>query len=181
MPPHRNAAQATPETDAGGSAAIYRALDQICGGLFVLTAAYEDRQAGGLVQRVQRCCDRPPMVSVPIPKGHPIMPLISESHRFGLAQLGDDDRTTRRRFASDSYGGDGRFLGIPLVSSQNQKSSLPIPRTSVGYLECELGFHVDVEGDHDLFIGRVIAGEAFGGDAAVTSGADHPADEVHTG
>ena len=170
MPTRRSSANASAPIEGPALKSILRALSRIPGGLFVLTAAHEERQAGCLAHWVQRCSQSPPMVSVPVPKGHPIMPLISESHRFALAQIGQDDRTTRRRFAGDSHGGDGRFLGVTLVPASDPRSGLPIPRTSVGYLECDLAFHVDIEGDHDLFIGRIIAGDAFGGEAVTVSG-----------
>ena len=36
--------------------------------------------------------------------------------------------------------------------------SLPIFAQAMSYLECTVACHIDVEGDHDLFVGRVKAG-----------------------
>lgn len=133
--------------------AVGSALGAIPSGLFILTAAHEDRRLGLLVAWVQQACFEPPMVSVAIQKGMPIMPLVSESRHFALCQLGSDDRTLTRKFANASDPGDDPFLGVNLVKPVLAK--LPILANARSYMECELNCHMDVEGDHDLFVGTV--------------------------
>jgi len=133
--------------------AVGAALGAIPSGLFVLTAAHEDRRLGTLVSWVQQACFEPPMVCVAIAKGTPIMPIVSESRFFGLCQLGSDDRTLTRKFANATDPGDDPFLGVQLVKPVLHK--LPILASARVYLECELSCHMDVEGDHDLFVGTV--------------------------
>ncbi|MEO1236022.1 MAG: flavin reductase family protein [Planctomycetota bacterium] len=134
------------------------ALGRVPSGRFVLTAHHEDRRGGMLVDWVQRVCQAPPMLSVAVEKGKPIMPLISESRRFALCQLGEDDRVMRRKFARDSEPGDDPFLGYDLVPSK--LGGVPIIKDALAYFECELACHMDVEGDHDLFVGVVHAAGA---------------------
>lgn len=137
--------------------AIGRALGRIPQGLFVLTAAYEEKRSGMLASWVQQVCFEPPMVCVAVAKGRSIMPLVSESRRFGLCQLQSGDRVMQRKFAGHFDPADDVFLGYDLV--EGKMPDLPILRQSLAYLECELACHMDVEGDHDLFIGKVINGE----------------------
>lgn len=134
-------------------AAIGKALGRIPGGLFILTAEHEDRRAGMLVSWVQQACFEPPMVTVAVAKGKPIMPLISESRKFALCQLGQSDRLMQRKFATDSEPGDDPFLGFDLRPSL--LGGVPIIAQAMAFLECELACHMDVEGDHDLFVGHV--------------------------
>lgn len=140
--------------DPGLKQAVGSALGAIPSGLFVLTAAHEDRRLGSLVGWVQQACFEPPMVSIAIRKGTPIMPLISESRQFGLCQLADADRMLLRKFAQQTDPGEDPFLGMPLVKPILNK--VPILAGCRAYVECELNCHMDVEGDHDIFVGRIV-------------------------
>jgi flavin reductase (DIM6/NTAB) family NADH-FMN oxidoreductase RutF len=143
-----------PEPEA--LATIGEALGRIPTGLFILTAEHEDRRMGMLASFVQQCCFEPPMITVAVAKGRAIMPLISESRQFGLCQLGDDDRVILRKFSSSLGLGEDPFLGFEMIAGRTP--NLPLLASSIAYLECELTCHLDVEGDHDLFVGAVRAG-----------------------
>lgn len=145
--------QQYPPMDDAQRAAMSSALGAIPSGLFVLTAAHEDRRLGMLVGWVQQVCFEPAMVSISIEKGTPIMPLISESRQFALCQLGKDDGRHVRKFGGQTDLGDDPFLGQPLIKPVLPK--LPIIASSKSYLECELVCHMDVEGDHDVFVGTI--------------------------
>ena len=140
---------------------IGAALGAIPSGLFVLAAQHEEQRCGMLVSWVQQVCFEPPMLVVAIAKGRSIMPLISESRQFSLCQLADDDKMMSRKFASGCDLDDDPFLGFDLI--QGQLNNLPILSQCLSYLECELSCHMDVEGDHDLFIGRVCGGARHAG------------------
>lgn len=151
MAQNNQAAAVSPETNAQ----ILAALEGVPSGVFVLTAEHEERRAGMTVHWVQRVCETPPMISVAVAKGKPIMPLISESRRFGLCQLGEEDRVLKRKFAKDSEPGDDPFLGFELRKSV--LGGVPLVKDALGYYECELSCHMDVEGDYDLFVGLLHA------------------------
>lgn len=151
MAQNNNVPSTTPEINA----AIAAALGVVPTGAFVLTAQHEDRRAGMLVQWVQRVCESPPMISVAVAKGKAIMPLLSESRKFALCQLGENDRLLKRKFAQDSEPGDDPFLGFELRKSK--LGNVPIMKDALAYFECELSCHMDVEGDHDLFVGLIHA------------------------
>jgi flavin reductase (DIM6/NTAB) family NADH-FMN oxidoreductase RutF len=132
------------------------ALGRVPSGLFVLTSQHEDRRLGMLTAWVQQVCFEPPMVTVAIAKGRAIMPLISESRQFALCQLGTDDRVIMRKFAAQLDPNDDPFLGYDLMPST--LPNLPVLNNCIAHLECALTCHMDVEGDHDLFVGTVLAG-----------------------
>lgn len=140
--------------DAAVRKAASAALGAIPSGLYILTAAHEDRRLGSLVGWVQQVCFEPAMVSIAIRKGTPIMPLISESRQFGLCQLAEDDRMLLRKFTHQSDPGEDPFLGMQLHKPVLTK--LPILASARAFFECELNCHMDVEGDHDLFVGRIV-------------------------
>jgi flavin reductase (DIM6/NTAB) family NADH-FMN oxidoreductase RutF len=136
---------------------ISKALAQVPSGLFILTARSEDKSSGILVSWVQQTCFEPPMVSVAIAKGRPIMPLISQTRQFGLCQLAESDKLIVRRFSSDLDPSEDPFLSFDML--RDTASTVPILAQSMSYLECQVACHIDVEGDHDLFVGRVVAGK----------------------
>ncbi len=141
------------------------ALGRIPTGLFVLTAAHEENRMGMLVSWVQQVCFEPAMVTVAVAKGEPIMPLISESRCFGLCQLGEDDRMLRRKFQAESRVGEDAFLGHDLAPSKI--GGVPLLKTAMTRLECQLSCHMDVEGDHDLFVGLIKAGDGLQADPVI--------------
>lgn len=148
----------TPEQQAETLAGVTAALGRIPSGVFILTAQHEDRRMGLLVRSVQQVSQQPPIICVAVEKGQPIMPLISESHRFGLCQIGEADRILRRKFVAAQDPADDPFLGFELVNGE--LGNLPLLAQAMACLSCELSCHMDVEGDHDLFIGFVRAGQA---------------------
>jgi flavin reductase (DIM6/NTAB) family NADH-FMN oxidoreductase RutF len=132
-------------------------------GIFVLTARFEDRRAGMLVHWVQQAGLEPPMVSVAVAKGRQIMPLISESRQFGLCQVPAGDKTLLRHFSVNSSSSDDPFLGLGLMTGH--LLGLPLLADALSYLECEVTCHMDVEGDHDIFVGAVRGGQYLRGEA----------------
>ncbi len=141
-------------------AGVGAALGRVPSGLFVLTARHEDRAAGMLASWVQQVCFEPPMVSVAVAKGRVIMPLISESHRFGICQLPVGEKIVVRKFAGGTEAGEDPFLGLEM--RHDTLTHVPILANVLSYLECEVKCHVDVEGDHDLFVGTVLNGQVLG-------------------
>ena len=149
-------------TDEQMRAGVGAALGRIPSGLFILTARYEDRRSGILSSWVQQVSFEPAMVSVAIAKGRPIMPLISNSHHFALCQVPKGDKVLMRKFSQRIETGEDPFLGFTLV--QNTVNRAPVLSDALSYMECDLVCHMDYEGDHDIFIGRIVAGKYHDGD-----------------
>lgn len=140
---------------------IGAALGQIPSGLFILTAQYKDRRHGMLASWIQQVCFEPPMVSVAVGKGRPIMPLIRDASCFGLCQLPQNDSAIMKKFASGILPDEDPFVELKMID--NHDISVPILANVLSYLVCDLVCHMDLKGDHDLFIGSIHAGRYFEG------------------
>ena len=151
--------------DPTTSREVAAAIGQIPSGLFILTARTDEKRSGMLASWVQQVCFKPPMVSVAVAKGRSIMPLISDSLQFGLCQLRDGETRIMRRFTSGVDSGDDPLLGLELVP--DTVTGVPILANMLAYLECQMVNHIDVEGDHNLIVGRIVGGRYFGGSPAV--------------
>ena len=132
-----------------------RALGHIPSGLFLLTSGYDGNRSGVLVNWVQQCASRPPMVIVAMAKGLPVEPLIRDSRAFALCQIAEDDRLLLRKFAQPPNTNEDPFVSIPIIDAP---SGSPIVKRAVAYLDCELVRHIDLETDHALYVGQVHQG-----------------------
>lgn len=140
-------------------------LSMLPRGAFVMTSAFEGARAGMRLRAVQQCADEPLLISVAARKGHRIDPLIRDSHAFAVCFVEPDDRLIERKFDEES-------LSAPAVPSGNGDEepdpfdSLPTTALATGSpiltrafaaLDCEVVRHFDLEADHELFIGQVLA------------------------
>lgn len=160
------------------------ALRRLPASRYLLTAAHGASRNGMLVSRVQHCADEPPVVAISVRKGHQLSPLIRDTARFGLAELREGDRVLARKFGAPvELQGEDPFLGHPLVP-EDQTFDLPIPRGVASWMSCELIRHLDIEADHELYVGRVLAGEVLqvttriGDEMAIGAGESEQAVEV---
>ncbi len=130
---------------------VASSLDRIPAGVFVLTSAHADLRNGVVVRWVQQCALTPPMVMVAVTKGHALSPLIRDSRAFAVCQLDPADRTAPRSFEQQTPGIDP-FLG---TSAERTPSGCPVPYRALGYVDCELARHVDLDGDCEIYVGIV--------------------------
>ncbi len=139
-----------------GMTELMSATDRMPIGRFLLTAAHGDQRNGMLVTRVQKCADEPITVTVAVQKGHALSPLIRDSAVFGLCELRGRDLLLSRLFnRPGELHGEDPFLGHDLVPNTGR---VPIPTASASWVHCELIRHLDIEADHEIYIGRVTAG-----------------------
>ena len=145
---------------------VGQALAQIPAGLFLITSHTEDRRSGMLACFVQQVCLEPPMICVAIAKGRTVMPLISDARAFCVCQLKQSEKRLARKFEQHFDPTEDPFLGYDLLPDPTGRH-LPMPTGCVGYLICDLVSHLDVDGDHDLFVGSVVEGRYEGGRPAI--------------
>lgn len=136
--------------------AIGKALGRIPQGLYILTACFEHRRRGVMVSWVQQASFDPPMVLVALRKGREIVPVIHDAHAFALSQVDQDDKLTLKKFAEPRRAGHRRD-DDPLagIETFRRATGAPIIRKSLSFMDCELIRHIDVEGDHDLYVGLI--------------------------
>ena len=126
-------------------------LDRIPTGSFILTSGHADVRAGVSVRWVQQCSSSPPMVLVAVTKGHVLSPLIRDSRSFAVCQLDPADKSTPRAFELQTPGIDP-FIGSPV---DRTPSGCPVPARALGFIDCELARHVDIDGDCEIYVGVV--------------------------
>ncbi len=130
-------------------------------GWFVLTAAFEAKRSGMIVRWVQPCAEEPLLVAVAARRGHSIEPLIRDSHSFAICRIDPEDKLLTRKFAvhrpPDDTG--DPFDAVPV---ETLVTGSPIIRRSPLVLDCEVVRHFDLEADHELFVGLVVAGRGTG-------------------
>jgi flavin reductase (DIM6/NTAB) family NADH-FMN oxidoreductase RutF len=149
------------------------ALSLVPSALFLMTAQHEGTRAGVLVRAVQVCAHEPLLLSVALRKGHPVDPLLRDSRCFALCRVSEEDRLVTRKFHHE----------VSIPSSEPEDESAPpsdpfdcmpvevlatgapvIRRCSVAF-DCEVVRHIDIEPDHELFIGAVRATRVYDGAA----------------
>lgn len=135
---------------------IARALGRIPQSLYIMTASHEERMRGVMVSFVQQMGFDPPLISVALAKGRPIVPLLHDAHSFAVCQISPADKLLMKRFAGGIDAGENPFDGLKL---RRGLTGAPILERALAYLECDLVRHIDVEADHDLYIGMVRAGD----------------------
>lgn len=135
-------------------------LRQIPSGLFVLTAAYDGTRSGVRVDWVQQCATSPPLVMAAVATCLPVVPLIRDSHVFGLCQIADGDRFLSRKFSSPPLPSEDPFETVPTKKSPG---GAPILCRALSWMECEVVRHIDLESDCGLYVGLVRAGGMLNG------------------
>lgn len=128
------------------------AVDLIPSGLFLITAAHEGVRSGVLIRWVQRCSQKPNMVTVALPKGMPVEPLIRDSRHFAICQISAEDVFLQRKFATIPERSDDPFVALNVETAP---SGSPVVSRAMNYLDCELITHIEFESQFRLYVGQV--------------------------
>jgi flavin reductase (DIM6/NTAB) family NADH-FMN oxidoreductase RutF len=131
------------------------ALGRIPSGIYVLTVTRGPVETGLLASWVQQCSFEPPQVSVAIRPGREIAGLLERGSRFTLNILEASQTDMIVHFGRGFALTQDAFAGLE-VRRDPQKG--PVLTEALAYLECEVVGRFGA-GDHDLFVGRVLAGE----------------------
>lgn len=133
---------------------IARALEQLEGHAYVMTSAFEDQRAGMRVLSVFQCATEPALVCVAAKKGHPIEPLIRDSHCFAICRIDPGQKLALRKFSTEPDEGHDPFDSFLI---HRLSTGSPVLAISSLVLDCEVVRHFDLEADHELFVGQVLA------------------------
>lgn len=139
-----------------GLSELRRAVALLPSGHFVMTAAFDSKRQGVSIESVHKCGDEPLLICIPCRKGHPIEPLIRDSHRFAVCQLDPADRLLVRRF-DWPRNGDDRYDPFDSLEVDHLQSNAPILKRAILALDCEVFRHFDLEADQELYVGLVVA------------------------
>lgn len=148
------------EKPVGSAARLHPALSLLPSGLFLLTAANEGKRAGVFLASVQVCADEPAMLCIAMRKGHWIEPMIRDCHCFGVCIVDPADKLLCRKFGDVLK---PREPGDPFDCFAVEKlvTGAPIVRRCLAGIDCEVVRHLDIEADHELYIGRVMASRVY--------------------
>jgi flavin reductase (DIM6/NTAB) family NADH-FMN oxidoreductase RutF len=135
---------------------IRNAIAQANGCAYILTSRFKNKRGGMLATSVQLCGHEPPLVCIAVRKGHRVDLLLRDSHAFGLCCIPATSRLLLRRFRAmhspesiaDPFEGleiDALLTGAPLLKG-----------CTVAF-DCEVFRIFDLEADHELVIGLVVA------------------------
>lgn len=142
---------------APAESVVARALGMMPGGTYLITACFEGKRAGATAYAAMPCSTEPLLVGVASRKGHGIEPIIRDSRHFALCLIDPSDKLMARKFCSMSREADA-FDSLPV---ETLVSGSPIIKRSVLAFDCEVVRHFDMEADHELYIGRVLAARIY--------------------
>lgn len=131
---------------------VPRVVEMIPGVLGVMAAAFEHKRGGVLVHRIMKCADDPACIAVAVPKGQRLATLIRDSHAFALSLMDNATKLVLKKFAADEEG--DPFDTFPI---RTLATGSPILTGAVAAMDCEVMRHFDLEADHELYVGQVIA------------------------
>lgn len=128
---------------------------------WLITSSHGDKRAGMVVEHVFVAGFEPALIGVAAAKGHPVEPLIRDSHHFGLCLLDPSDRVMLRRFAVS------RMLDEPgdpfdALEVDRLVTGMPLLRGSHTVLDCDVHRHVDIDSDLQIYVGLVVGGRVEG-------------------
>jgi flavin reductase (DIM6/NTAB) family NADH-FMN oxidoreductase RutF len=130
------------------------ALGRIPSGLFVLTARRGDAETGMLASWVQQCSFDPPQVSVALGRGRDLSAWLTDGAVFTLNILGEGQKRLLSHFGKGFALGEPAFEGVEV---ERQGGEAPVLTAALAHLTCRVVGRCPA-GDHDLIIGRVLAG-----------------------
>jgi len=123
-------------------------------GRFLLTAHHGEARTGLLTPWVAPCSDDPVLLTVSVPRGSLVEPLIRDSRRFALGVPSPDDRLISRRFHSALERDEDPFVGLAMHDLPNDGL---IPAACDHWIECVLSGHLAPESGHRVYLGLVVA------------------------
>lgn len=135
--------------------AIDQALALLGSGLYIMTAAHEDQRNGMRVLSVQQCSLEPRLLAVATRKGHPIEPIIRDSHAFAVCKIDESQKLVLRKFSTEP-GPDEEDPFDSFMVDRMQTGS-PVLSRCLAALDCEVVRHFDLEADHEIFVGLIVA------------------------
>ena len=175
MPPGAATLEQTTAALAGSAATV-----------FIMSAQHDGDRAGLVALSAVLCAHDPLLVAVAIRRGHPIAPLIRDSHTFALSRVDRNSRLLLRKFAdtgpvgangsldgevgkgNSGSRGQGASQAVPIggagfgdpfdaIPHRTLSTGAPVLNDSSAAIDCEVVRHFDLEADHELYVGQVLA------------------------
>jgi len=141
---------------------IQRAAGLIPAGTFVISSTFAEVRTGVIARSAQICSDEPTLVCVAIAKGHMLDPMIRDSRVFALCRVDPSDRLVRQNFAHAAEAEpEDRYDPFDSLDAEALETGAPLIKRAYMGLDCEVVAHFDLEAEHELFVGRVLAARVY--------------------
>lgn len=137
---------------------VGKALGRVPSGLFIVTAAYEEREDAVLASWVNQCSFEPPALTVALATTRPARLLVEASGAFVVNILGKDSNSLLKHFFKPPAG-ESVFKGLNV--SKGHKG-IKVLDDAVAFLECEVKCQ-QTAGDHVLYMGEIVGGKMLKG------------------
>jgi flavin reductase (DIM6/NTAB) family NADH-FMN oxidoreductase RutF len=134
------------------------ALARIPAAMWVATAAHEGRRRSIRAVFVQQAAISPVLISVALPRGPTLAPLIRETGVLGLSLLSREERYMTKRWEDKRRGLDDLLDGPEAITLT---TGVPLLKRALLVLEGRIVRHLDLEADHELFILQILGGRAL--------------------
>ena len=133
-----------------------RIMGRFATGVTVVTTRRGDQLFGMTASAVASLSLHPPLVLVAVDRRASMHQALREGQCFALNILTEDQEALSRRFARS---GPKEFGDLSVTTAV---TGAPILADALGWVDCRLT-HVVPGGDHDIFIGEIVAGDAQDG------------------
>jgi flavin reductase (DIM6/NTAB) family NADH-FMN oxidoreductase RutF len=130
------------------------ALGRIPSGIYILTMRRGPAEVGMLLSWVQQCGFEPPSLVMAIRRQREIIAWLTDGSAFTLNILDDTQSDMIAHFGKGFRMDEQAFTGLEVERGDD---GVLVLSESLAYLQCEVAGRWPV-GDHDLFLGRVVAG-----------------------
>src|SRR5262249_13633206 len=145
-------------TDKDPQRQLAAALGRIPSGLFILTARRGDAETGMLASWVQQCSFDPPQLTVAVKRERDLAAWLTVGAAFTVNVLGDTQADMNVPFGRGSAAGEPAFTGLEV---ERPDEGGPVLAEALACLACRVAAR-HATGDHDLIVGRVVAGRMLG-------------------
>ena len=134
-----------------------RIMGKFATGVTVVSTVVDGETWGMTANAVTSLSLDPPLILVAIVKDSQSHQNIQRSRIFAVSILTTEQEAISTRFASP---GPKDFSGLQTITAE---TGAPILEDALGYVDCRL---VDIlpGGDHEIFVGEIVAGDARDGD-----------------
>jgi len=129
------------------------ALRRIPYGVNVVTVRADNRVNGFAVSWLSQCSFSPPLVMLGVKRGGLSYELLDQGRVFAVNFLGSEQAEIAEKFFQPVEYTDSRMADL---SYSNGVTGAPVLKDAVAHIECEVERFLNVGGDHDIVVGRIV-------------------------
>lgn len=140
---------------------IGRAIGRLTSGVYVLTCKFQGQPEGILMTWVGQAAFEPPLISLAVKGGRPILDHLVPDTQFVLNVLAKGNKDIFKNFARPNVPPEERFADLSLLP---ENGFGPVFSAALAYMNCRVSKSVEA-GDHYLVLAEVVGGEILDAEA----------------